>query len=288
MTPSMGPGHFHCVHIVVSAVPGWPAPGDGDVGPAHGVPGAGTKGFSSRCPGELLPPLWSPGWAVLLPPNLLWPGQLLLGHPELLPGGLSLLRLRDGRQGFCGAAPQLVQPHRGCDLQVRGPDPGQGHWLAGFPGEAATSLRDSQPSPAQPLLPLPFVALRTASRPAALWTPRDACTACRPCSMRLAASPSRSPWTMAAPSHALATGWPVSPTSWSRPGSSAGTFPSSNLCTLGPLWLNQSCWRPARQQGCRFPKFLSPPAGTHTALELPEGVGLRGGLSQRERGSQED
>lgn len=69
------------------------------------------RALSSRCPWELLPALWRPGWVLLLPPNLLRPELLLLRLSGLLPGNLSLLGLHDGWQGLRSAASQLVQPH---------------------------------------------------------------------------------------------------------------------------------------------------------------------------------
>lgn len=91
--------------------------------------GCALRALSSRCPGELLPTLWGPRRAVLLPPDLLRPGHLLLGLAGLLPGDRTLLGLHDGWQGLRGAAPQVVQPHHQRDLQVRG----QGAMQSGGP-----------------------------------------------------------------------------------------------------------------------------------------------------------
>ena len=85
-----------------------------------------------------------------------------------------------------------------------GPDPLVG-WV-GAPGLRAGAAgpmcslrggweprRGSAPAgPACPPSP-PLAALRRASRPMAMWTPRAECTACHPCSTSLAASHSRSP-----------------------------------------------------------------------------------------------
>uniref|UniRef100_A0A5F9D5W0 Sushi domain containing 2 n=1 Tax=Oryctolagus cuniculus TaxID=9986 RepID=A0A5F9D5W0_RABIT len=79
-----------------------------------------TDALCPRCPGQLLPALRGPEWALLLPPDLLWLWHLLLRLPGVLPEDRAFLGLHDGGQRPCGAAPPVVQPHGWRDLQVGG------------------------------------------------------------------------------------------------------------------------------------------------------------------------
>lgn len=192
-----------------------------DTGPVYVL-----RALSSRCSRELLPTLWGPGWTVLLPPHLLWSGHLLQGLAGVLPGDHTLFRLHDGRQGLRGAAPHVEHPDQrhlqvgshgascwGLSLGWLGGAPrteDRDSFLHRFPREVkGPGLGDDQPTL---LLPLPPTGLRRVSRPLATWTTLDVCTVCHPCFTKRAAFPSRSLWTMANPSRALAPGWPVSPT----------------------------------------------------------------------------
>ena len=172
--------------------------------------------------------------------------------------------------------------------------PGQRTGTAGRMGSPGRRLgaseRSAHAGPASPASST-LTALRRASRPAALWTPRDECTVCHPCSTRPAASPSRSPWTMATPSHAQAPGWLVSPNMLVQTGGTrphppgprplTGTFPGTNLCTPGSPTLGEpvpleACPTP----GVQAPQAPFPAAGTHAGVPAQRECGslpARGG-----------
>lgn len=158
--------------------------------------------------------------------------------------------------------------------------PGQRTGTAGqmvSPGRRlGASERSAHAGPASPASST-LTALRRASRPAASWTPRDECTVCHPCSMRPAASPSRSPWTMAAPSHAQAPGWLVRPNMLVQTGGTrphppgprplTGTFRGANLCTPGPPALGEPVPLEARPTPwVQAPQAPFPTAGTHAGV----------------------
>lgn len=227
--------------MVVSAIPAafsWACfslvgSGKTDVGPAHGGAGAVPARAAHSEPSPL-------GAQESCSQRCGDPGGQCSCHPTCVGLGTCCSDLRD----FCleivpysgsmmGGKDFVVQHLKWsspttsviCRWEAKGPCilEAQTTWLAGrspkdqgqgqLVGWVPQGGEGPRPSLAQPLLPplLP-TGLRRASRPSATWTPSDVCTVCRLCFTRLAASPSRSPWTMAVPSHAQAPGWLVSPT----------------------------------------------------------------------------
>lgn len=177
---------------------------------------------------------------------------------------------REGPPRMPGPSPLPRPPRTGWSPE----NPGRGPLAAWLPRGA----QGPPPTLARPLPPpLPATGLRRACRPSATWTPRAACTVCRLCSTRRAASPSPSPWTTAAPSRDPAPGWRVSAPCGSRP-RPAGTFPAL-ICVPGPATqarpVPSEPRPPDRTRGSGSQS--SPPPGIQTGVSA-QGLGqARGG-----------